>query len=93
MPFESAVERTPRKAEGLGRIAHIASRACKRLLNQHALDVFKAHLVKCAGAVSPPAAAQPEVSGPHSTALRHQHRPLDRVIELPHIAGPRMPEQ
>src|SRR5947208_6181343 len=91
MPFEPAVQRAAREAERLGRLTDIARRACERLLNQHALDLFQTHLVERAGAI--PATAQPKVARLDASALRHEHSSLDRVIELPHITGPRMAEQ
>src|SRR2546422_11762006 len=81
MPFEPAVQRAAREAEALRRIAHVARRACKRFLNQQALDISQAHLIERRRARAAPAAAQSEVSGPHRTALRHDDRPLDHAVE------------
>src|SRR5690242_7075830 len=70
MPFEPAVPRAAREAEGLSRFADIALRACERLLDQHAFHVLQTHLVERAGAIGTP--AQPEVARLHRTALRHE---------------------
>src|SRR5437867_8068361 len=91
MSFEPAIQRAAREAEGLRRIADVARCACKRLLNQNTLDVLQTHLVERRGGA--PSAVQPEVTRLHTPALRHEHGPLDRVIELSHIARPGMAEQ
>ena len=57
------------------------------------IDIFEAHLFE------PPLAAhfshrlQTEVNHTHLVAARHEHRPLDDVIQLAHVPRPGVPAQ
>src|SRR5207253_2889356 len=86
MSLEPAVQRAAGEPERLRRVAHVAGRARQRLLNEHPLHVLEAHLVERRGTVRP--GAEPQVARSYRALLGHQHGPLDRVVELPHVPGP-----
>ena len=88
--LQPAVERAARQAERAGGVADVAV-ARHRLLDQERLDFLEAHVLEPRGRAA--VDAQPEVAGADGRPLRHQHRALDGVIQLAHVARPAMVDQ
>src|ERR1700682_5017490 len=87
--LQSAIHRAAAQAERLGGLTHIPIVAGKRALYQVMLDIVKAHVFEArSGAGS--GCAQSEIGGANQRAGSEENAALDRVIELPHIARPRM---
>src|SRR6266545_1714825 len=86
MALQAPVERAARQAEGLRGPAHVPVETGERLLDEEALDLFEAHVVEAR--LPFPPGPEPEVLGLHLGAVGHEHRPLDRVVELPHVPRP-----
>src|SRR6185437_9742772 len=89
--LEAPIEGAAAQAERLGGLADVTVEAGHRFLDQEAFDVLEAHVLEPTAAVL--ARAKAEVSLLHQWPLRHQHRALDRVIELAHVAGPSVLEE
>ena len=85
--LEPAVQSAAREAQRLRRVAHVAVVASEGLLDEETLHLLQVQVFDRARPVVADR-PQPEVSYFHSLPLRHQHRPLDRVVELADIAGP-----
>src|SRR5437867_298051 len=84
--LQAPVERAARQAEGLRGPAHVPVEAGERLLDEEALDLFEAHVVEAGLPLAP--RPEPEVLGLHLGAVGHEHRPLHRVVQLPHVPRP-----
>src|SRR5581483_11273494 len=85
--LEPPVERAARQPERRRGVADVAAIAVERLLDQVLLDLLEGHLLEPArrrGAV------EAEVERRDARAARQQHGALDGVVELAHVARPRM---
>src|SRR5439155_18113384 len=91
MPFEPAVQRAAREAEGLRRVTHIAAGARERFLDQDALDFLQAHLIERTGTIA--ATTETEIARADRARFRQQDRALDRMIQLADVAGPSVAQQ
>src|SRR6266403_1362547 len=87
MLLQPAVEGAPAQAERLGRLAHVAAVALERLADQHALDLLEREVLE---ARAWPAAPEAQVGRADKRAVRHEHRALERMVELADVAGPGM---
>src|SRR5437762_4851814 len=85
MMLEAAIERAAAESQRLGRVTHVAAVALERLADEDALDLLQRKILEPARR---PTATEPQVRQPHQRALRHQHCPLERVVELAHVTGP-----
>src|SRR5215211_4702799 len=87
MMLETPVERAPAESQHLGGLAHVAAVAFERLPDQDALDLLERQVLE-PGSAS--ASTEPQIGLAKMRALRQQHRALDGVVELPHVARPPM---
>src|SRR5262245_23883207 len=87
--FEPAVQRGAAQAERLRGVAHIAI-ASHGLANQEAFDVLQTHFLETRRRISAASGPQSEVGEVNHVALRHQHSPLDGMIQLADVSGPGM---
>src|SRR5579875_847202 len=67
-------------------MAYVSARPRQGLTNQKLLDFFETHLLNAR--CSARAAAQRQIARFDTALLRHQHRTLDHMIQLAHIALP-----
>src|SRR5258706_3633207 len=91
MSLQAAIERAARQPQRLRGFSRVAARAAERFADQHPLDVLETHRVERAAPVGGPGECQ--VAHPDFGALGKQHGALDGVIELAHVAGPRVAQQ
>src|SRR4029077_2750538 len=91
MPLEATIQRAARQPERLGGFTHVAARSRERFLDERPLDGLQAHLLERSGAVT--RRAEREVARANQVTLGQEYRPLDRVVQLAHVAGPGVPEQ
>src|SRR6187549_1793562 len=83
--FQSPVQRAAREPQRASRLAHVAAVAVHRLLHEKALDLLERELLEPRRLGRAP---QRQVADAEAVARRHQHRALDGVVELAHVAGP-----
>src|SRR5439155_12544219 len=88
VPLQSPIQRAATEAERLRRLADVAVEPAHRLFDQEPFDLLEAHVLDARRLVA--IEPQPELADPDDGAGGHQHAALDRVIELPDVAGPRM---
>src|SRR5688500_20400190 len=88
--LQPAIERAAREAERVGRLADVAAVAVESLADEVLLDLLERHLLEAAALRRP---LEAEVGGGDAVAPREQHRALDGVVELAHVARPRSEER
>src|SRR6476646_12131363 len=87
MMLEAAIEGAAAESQRLGRLAHVAAMALERLADEDQLDLLERKILEPAPRSAP---AQPQVRRSHQRTLCHEHGALERMVELPHVAGPRV---
>src|SRR3954452_20736449 len=84
-----AIERAAADTEGRGGAADVAVVTHERLADQQRLDVFETHVLDAPLGRR----LQAEVGARDRRAGGHQHSALDHVLQLAHVAWPRVVEQ
>src|SRR6185312_8022547 len=96
MMRQTAIEGAARQAERARRVGDVAGEAVERALDEVALGLFDREAVEVRAAVAArgrAAAAEEQIAGVHHVAVTEQERALDDVLELAHVARPRMLEE
>src|SRR5262245_11010003 len=88
--LEPAVERAARESERLRRLAHVALVSLEGAPNQLLLGLVQRQVIEGGAAFR---RTQAEIGRAHLIADREQHRALDRMVQLAHVAGPGMGAQ
>src|SRR6266851_5972760 len=91
--LQPAVERAARDAQLAGGLAHVARAARERPLDQVALRLVQRHRLVELARLPARAGREEQVLRRDPLAARHQDRPLHRVLQLAHVAGPRVAHQ
>src|SRR5689334_19353638 len=87
MMLEPPVERASAQAERLGRLAHVPAVPLECLADQHALDLLERQVLEPSGRAP---AAEAEIGGTNQRAVGQEHGALQRMVQLAHVAGPRV---
>src|SRR4051794_24077596 len=95
MMRETAIEGAARQAEGARRVGDVAGVAVERALDEIALGLVEREIVEAPAAAVARAggAAEEQIGGVHDVAGAQEHGALDDVLELAHVARPRMLEE
>src|SRR5262245_39144331 len=83
--LDPAIERAAREPERPGRLAHVTVEALEGAPDQLALRLVERQVIEGRTAFHRPEA---EIDRAHLVARCEQHRALDGVIQLAHVAGP-----
>src|SRR5512138_3863341 len=85
MMLEPAVEGAPAEAQRLRGLTHVPAVALERLADEYALHLLQRQVLEPCGR---PAPTQPQVGGADQRTVGHEHRALQGVVQLAHVAGP-----
>ena len=89
--LQPSIQGAAAQSQRLGGLADVAIVTGERLLDQETFDLFEAHVLDSGDGIL--RRAQSEIARAHELVLCHQHGALDGMIELAHIARPRVIEQ
>src|SRR5947208_5781584 len=93
MMRETAIEGAARQAEGARGVGDVAAVAVERALDEVALGLVEREVVEALAALAAragAAAAEEQIGGVHDIGGAQEHGALDDVLELAHVARPRM---
>src|SRR5262245_40423470 len=85
MMLKAAVEGAPAESQRLRSLADVAAVPLERLADEHAFDLLQRQVLESRGGAAAP---ETQVGSVDSGTMRHQHGPLERMVELAHVARP-----
>src|ERR1700722_8788106 len=88
--LQPPVQRTPTQSQCARGLGHIPIEARQRPFDDDPLRLIERHVLQSRRR---PRWPEPEIARPHGRPLRHEDAALDCMLQLPHVAGPPMPQQ
>ena len=86
--LQPPVQRAAAHPQLIGGLAHVAAMTGEHFLNEDLFRLVERHLLRRRLAAG--GRLESEIDGRDEPALRHEHRPFDRVPQLTHVARPKM---